>query len=249
MLRLIAAGFFCLAFSAYSLARPQDFLGDLPLENPDLLGGDILGLNAGQDRNAIVDNRQIWPNGIIPYEKDPGLKATVFDFILQMAFDDYKKKTCITFVPRTNEKDYIRIFPGEGCYSHVGRTGNQQPVSLGQGCGWYGTVIHELGHVVGFFHEQNRSDRDDWLTIFWENVKEGMEDQFFKLKPEENQLLTPFDYDSIMLYGSYTFSKDRKNLKTMVGRDNRLLYEVVNKQNLSKSDIKRINMLYNCNKL
>ncbi|KFM56529.1 Astacin-like metalloprotease toxin, partial [Stegodyphus mimosarum] len=230
---MAAKGLFSLSvlfFASYNgLAQEMLNLGDVPIENPDLFGGDILGVEEYEDRNAVVDSRNLWPGGIVPYVKDPGLKATVFDFILQQAFDEYKKKTCIQFVPRTTEKDYIRIFPGQGCYSHAGRTGNQQPVSLGQGCGWYGTVIHELGHAIGFYHEQNRSDRDDWLIIYWENVKEGMEDQFFKLKPHQNQLLTPFDYDSIMLYGSYTFSKDRKRLKTMVGKDGRFLVEVVSK--------------------
>ncbi|GIY36170.1 astacin-like metalloprotease toxin 1 [Caerostris darwini] len=134
----------------------------------------------------------------------------------------------------------------ERCYSHVGKTGGEQPVSLGQGCGYMGTVIHEFAHALGFFHEQNRSDRDEWLTIFWDNIKEGMADQFMKLKPDQNQLLAPFDYDSIMLYGSYTFSKDRRNLMTMVGKDNRKLKDVINKYFMSKSDILRIKKLYNC---
>lgn len=75
-----------------------------------------------------------------------------------------------------------------------------------------------------------------------------MADQFFKLKPNQNQLLTPFDYDSIMLYGSYTFSKDRKNLKTMTGKNGEFLQEVIHKYRMSKSDINRVNTLYNCKK-
>ncbi|XP_054711838.1 astacin-like metalloprotease toxin 5 [Uloborus diversus] len=226
----------------------KSFLGHLPMEHPDLLGGDMLIEDDFADRNAIVDSRQIWPNGIVPYEQDPALNYTSFRVILSGAFNQYERQTCIKFVKRTTEKDYIRIFPGVGCYSHVGRTGNQQPLSLGNGCEWMGTMVHELGHALGFFHEQNRSDRDDYLTIFWENVKEGMEDQFFKLGPDQNRLLTTFDYDSIMLYGSYTFSKDRQNLKTMVGKDNRVLKDPVWKYFLSKSDVKRVNMLYNCEK-
>ncbi|GIY03385.1 astacin-like metalloprotease toxin 1 [Caerostris extrusa] len=188
----------------------------------------------------------VWPGGVVPYVQDPGLTKTVSQAILTNAMWLYGRDTCIKFVPRTTEQDYIRIFPGEGCYSHVGKTGGAQPVSLGQGCGFMGTVIHELAHALGFFHEQNRSDRDEWLTIFWKNIKEGMEDQFMKLKPNQNQLLTPFDYDSIMLYGSYTFSKQRGTLMTMVGKDNLYLKDVVRKYNLSKSDIIRIKKLYNC---
>lgn len=73
-----------------------------------------------------------------------------------------------------------------------------------------------------------------------------MEPQFMKLKPDQNQLLTVFDYDSIMLYGSYTFSKDRKKLMTMVGKNNRFLKDVIIKYKMSASDIHRIKMLYNC---
>ncbi|GIY46253.1 astacin-like metalloprotease toxin 1 [Caerostris darwini] len=227
-------------------ATDETFLGDLVLENPDLLEGDILGIESPEDRNAVADKRMVWPNGVVPYVLDPGITKTVGQPILTNSMWIYKKETCIRFVPRTTEKDYIRIFPGQGCYSHVGKTGGEQPVSLGQGCGYMGTVIHEFGHALGFFHEQNRSDRDEWLTIFWDNIKEGMADQFMKLKPDQNQLLTPFDYDSIMLYGSYTFSKDRRNLMTMVGKDNRKLKDVINKYFMSKSDILRIKKLYNC---
>ncbi|KFM64334.1 Astacin-like metalloprotease toxin, partial [Stegodyphus mimosarum] len=209
------------------MTRGEMYLGDLPIENPDLFGGDMLGIEDINDKSAIVFPEKLWPNGVVPYSIDKGL---TFQSKTRGAFSYYMRSTCIRFVERTDEKDYIRIFPGQGCYSHVGRTGGQQPVSIGQGCNWLGTIIHELGHALGFYHEQNRSDRDEYLIIYWENIKEGLEDQFFLLKPEQNLLLTDFDYDSIMLYGEYTFSKQKGVLKTMAAKKgNKRLLEVTQK--------------------
>ena len=33
-------------------------------------------------------------------------------------------------VPRTNERDYIRVYAGGGCSSYIGRIGYEQVVSL-----------------------------------------------------------------------------------------------------------------------
>ncbi|XP_042908155.1 astacin-like metalloprotease toxin 5 [Parasteatoda tepidariorum] len=173
---LVIASFFGFLFWG-SLAIPV-YIGDLPLENPDLLGGDIIGVS-DFDRSATIHPQQLWPNGVIPYVEDPGLKKTVFSSTLWAARTHIEKTTCIRFKERTDEKDYLRIFPGQGCYSHVGRTGGAQPLSLGQGCGWHGTVVHEFIHAIGFYHEQNRSDRDDYLVIYWDNIKEGTDFFFF----------------------------------------------------------------------
>ena len=59
------------------------------------------------------------------------------------------------------------------CWSFVGRQGGSQDLSLGSGCDFKGTVIHELLHALGFFHEHTRLDRDDYVTISWDKIKTG----------------------------------------------------------------------------
>ncbi|UYV66422.1 hypothetical protein LAZ67_4001612 [Cordylochernes scorpioides] len=134
------------------------------------------------------------------------------------------------------------------CHSFIGRKGTGvQVLSLGKGCDSHGTILHELGHAVGFAHEHNRSDRDDYLNIFWENINPRYKDQFLKLKPYENRLLTTFDYNSVMLYAEDTFSVDWR--KTMVAKDPAIRLKYVSeKPGLSEMDKQRVNILYKCKK-
>lgn len=66
------------------------------------------------------------------------------------------------------------------CSSSVGRIQGAQEVSLGPGCLYVGIVMHEFMHVAGFWHEQSRSDRDNYITINMFNVQKGMEHNFDK---------------------------------------------------------------------
>ena len=62
------------------------------------------------------------------------------------------------------------------CYSSVGRDykkSGMQSMSLGPECLQTSIVLHELLHSLGFWHEQSRPDRDQYVEIFWENIKQG----------------------------------------------------------------------------
>ena len=61
----------------------------------------------------------------------------------------------------------------QSCMSHVGRHGGQQGVTIGHGCTRLGTCQHELLHALGTIHEQSRPDRNDHVTIVWDNIKES----------------------------------------------------------------------------
>lgn len=95
--------------------------------------------------------------------------------VIARAISDYHANTCIKFRPRTTETDYVTFTKGNGCSSLVGKAGGAQPVTLGQGCVYTGIVIHELMHAVGFWHEQSRFDRDDFVTVYPQNIQPGKE--------------------------------------------------------------------------
>lgn len=60
------------------------------------------------------------------------------------------------------------------CHSSIGRDTGPQNLVLGSSCYYIGVILHELNHAVGFFHEQSRYDRDDYILVNWENIQNGI---------------------------------------------------------------------------
>ncbi|GBN05616.1 Astacin-like metalloprotease toxin 2 [Araneus ventricosus] len=135
------------------------------------------------------------------------------------------------------------------CYSYVGQVPSPQPqpLSLGGGCEYIGTVVHELGHAVGLFHEHQRSDRDTYITVYEKNVAPGSLHNFRKTKPIDELKWATYDYTSIMHYGEYAFSKRRNVLKTMEAKDGKTkLLEPYDRPGLNDNDIDLVKKLYEC---
>ncbi|XP_067828863.1 tolloid-like protein 2 isoform X2 [Heptranchias perlo] len=200
-------------------------------------------------RAATSRTERIWPGGIIPYiigGNFTGSQRAIF----KQAMRHWEKYTCVTFVERTNEESFI-VFTYRpcGCCSYVGRRGGgPQAISIGKNCDKFGIVVHELGHVIGFWHEHTRPDRDAHVSIIRENIQPGQEYNFLKMEPAEvNSLGEIYDFDSIMHYARNTFSRG-VFLDTILPRrdDHGMRPTIGQRVRLSQGDITQAKKLYRC---
>ena len=134
------------------------------------------------------------------------------------------------------------------CCSYVGRQSGrfEQGISIGRSCTSLPIVIHEIGHAVGFWHEQSRPDRDAYIRVLHNNIASAFKSNFDRMPNKSiNSLGVGYDYNSIMHYKEYTFGKDGK--KTLEALDRSIpLGRAVE---LSKLDILQTNLLYKCGEL
>ena len=95
----------------------------------------------------------------------------------------------------------------EECSSNVGKVSPGQTINLGSdGCYSQKVIIHEFIHAIGFDHEFNRKDRDDFVKIIWKNIKDGFNDTF-EIHDKWRTFKTTYDWKSIMHYESTHLSK------------------------------------------
>ena len=63
-------------------------------------------------------------------------------------------------------------------------------------------------HLLGFYHEQSRTDRDENVRVNYENIDSQNWIQFAKFGFDViTDLGTPYDYRSLSHYGEYYYSK------------------------------------------
>ncbi|XP_057311521.1 zinc metalloproteinase nas-14-like [Hydractinia symbiolongicarpus] len=194
-----------------------------------------------------------WPktaNGelIIPYVIDSSIVPGTLKFkrILNFIAQMNNLMTCNDneWRPRTTEAEYVLFTNSTGCSSYVGKAvaPQPQPIHLADGCVLNndGTVLHEMMHAMGFYHEHQRSDRDSYIIINKENIQKGAVGNFDKV--ETQSFNAPYDYGSVMHYGRTYFSRNGKDTITPLKNG----VHIGQRDALSAIDILQINTFYNC---
>ncbi|XP_051785123.1 meprin A subunit beta-like [Erpetoichthys calabaricus] len=209
----------------------------------DLTEGDII-LDPRQEKNSIIGDEYRWPK-TIPYYLEDSLEINAKGVILK-AFEQYRLKTCIDYKPWTGEKNYISVFKGSGCFSSIGnrRIGKQQ-LSIGANCDRIATIEHEFLHALGFWHEQSRADRDDYVEIIWNEISQGKEHNFNKYSDKQSSSLNvAYDYTSVMHYSKTAFQNGTN--PTIVTQIPEFMNVIGQRMEFSDSDLLKLNRLYNC---
>lgn len=103
--------------------------------------------------------------------------------------------------------------------------------------------MHEFIHAIGFQHMQSTYDRDDYVIILPENIQEGTASNFDKYdKDRINDFGIEYDYNSVMHYGPFAFSKNGE--PTIISKDP--YAKIGQRIGLSRKDIEKINRMYQC---
>lgn len=225
------------------------------LDSLYILGGDAILTQAQVDslsqpttRGAMISGfSKKWDYGIVYYQiASPENRQKI-----QAAIQEWETKTGLCFWEAVTpyNKDYIKfISDTTGNWSKLGKIGGAQELNLYPDYrSNVGTAIHEIGHAIGLFHEQCRVDRDNYITINWDNIKSGKRHNFrtYVESGYSGEDVGQFDFSSIMLYSSYIQDEDfvyNSDVPVMTKKDGSTF--TGQRSHLSAGDIATVNSRY-----
>ncbi|MGW5309662.1 M12 family metallopeptidase [Nocardia thailandica] len=170
----------------------------------DIVLGDLDEVEAPRREEgvAITGAESRWPGGVVPFEIDPALPDPQR---VAAAVAHWNARTTLRFVPRAAAHvDFIRFVPGAASRSPVGRRGGRQTVELTVTAP-VGTVVHEMGHAIGLWHEQSRADRAAFVDVRLTDVAPETRHNFAQHITDGDDI-GDYDFGSIMHYPATAFS-------------------------------------------
>ncbi|XP_040563948.1 zinc metalloproteinase nas-12 isoform X2 [Lepeophtheirus salmonis] len=196
-----------------------------------------------------------WKNNTVPYVIS--LEYTTKEYnLIQNSLKSIEFLSCLKFeLWDGRKKDYLYIHPSKikpGCWSFVGKQGGRQDLSLRRptkkSCYCLcnsGRILHEVLHALGFYHEHSRPDRDKFIEIVSSNVQKGKLQNFSKKTFDKTVTEFTYDYNSIMHYGSLSFSKDKIRRKKTI-RPLKPGIKIGQRTMLSPIDCMKLNYQFSC---
>ncbi|MEM7104080.1 MAG: M12 family metallopeptidase [Bacteroidota bacterium] len=215
------------------------FEGDIILGDANVVGQNL--------RSATASSTNLlWSGSTIPYEIHSLFMPKKRNQILA-AIAELNAKTNLNIVPRNDEDDYVLFVPSDGCSSYVGRQSGLQPINISSWCE-KGSIMHEILHAAGFYHEQSRNDRDEHVEIKEENIVFGYQHNFWKMGNDGFDP-GPYDFGSIMHYPLTAFGKDRgdgKPMRTIKVKNPAIKdkFDIGQREELSFHDKHNVNLYY-----
>jgi len=187
---------------------------NLPVNPEDMIGTKNLGI--------YPTSYNLW--AMVRFVYDRNLNSTQ-KYCIKQALLELQSKTNLRFYNATGEPtrdpvygidypyiNFVSVGPKDVSYSYVGRIGGKQDIALADFAfsdayylGNYGVIEHEICHAVGMLHEQSRPDRDNYVTINWNNLTNDGRAQFEK-QSTNYFYRGSYDFNSLMGYSSYTGS-------------------------------------------
>jgi hypothetical protein len=224
---------------------------DEPTEGHEIVGCVQLPIEFGE---RSVRARNPWPPGTnanspIPYEFDGNVSQANRN-IAVAAMQEIEGNCRVDFRPREFfDTVWIRWNNSNGNNAPVGWVpfGGQRTVNI-VSWGTYYTVVHELFHVIGVYHEQSRRDRDSFVTINFGNISNngcGGGDCAPNFQIENNtDNFGYYDFNSIMHYPPTAFSNNGQNTITCQPAYARYQGRIGNRAFLSEQDAITMHILY-----
>src|SRR5690554_3642273 len=154
---------------------------------------------------GVIKSSNKWGTKV-PYSLS-GLTNSIANAVRE-AMNKLENASGLKFLERTTEVDYIYFeYSADSqalCSSPVGKVGGAQRIRLANYCSTtqqaaQKTIMHELMHSLGFYHEHSRNDRDSWVIIHYDNIKDDKLNNYRKVS-DNFEYLTPYDKKSIMHY-------------------------------------------------